>query len=278
MNYRHAYHAGNFADVLKHFVLTLLIRKLAEKDSPFSVIDTHAGIGLYDLRASESTKTGEYQEGITRLMNTPPTQDVFAPYLDTVRMCNPSGVITHYPGSPLIARHLMRPQDRLFLSELHPVDYETLRTHVASDIRIKTFCQDFQISLRSLLPPLHRRGLILIDPPFEKTDEFARVLQGLEQALTRFAHGIFAVWYPLKKDNQAAFFCGQVQARRFAPTLMINFFIDDPDTPIGLNGSGLVIINPPWRLFEQLEESLPILLALLGRTAHARFELQWLVS
>jgi 23S rRNA (adenine2030-N6)-methyltransferase len=205
LNYRHAYHAGNFADVVKHVVLTRLLEYLKQKDKAFRVIDTHAGIGRYDLSSVEAQKTGEWQGGIGQLIDASfaaPVAALLAPYLETVRSLNPEGGIQKYPGSPLIARHLMRKQDRLTAIELHPKDAARLRTFFAGDFQARIIELDGWLALGAHLPPKEKRGLVLIDPPFEETGEFERLVDGLIRAHKRWPGGIYALWYPIK-DRKA---------------------------------------------------------------------------
>ena len=222
MNYRHAYHAGNFADVLKHVVLALVIDYLKRKDAPFRVIDTHAGIGRYALTSSEAAKTGEWRQGIGRLIGADAEQlpsevaQAMAPYLDAVRAANAPGELAVYPGSPLIARHLMRASDLLVANELHPEDAAALRATLGRDRRIKLITLDAWTALKSLLPPKERRGVVLIDPPFEEEGELARMVEGLDQALRRFRTGVYLAWYPIKDRKPIERFHADLASRCLA--------------------------------------------------------------
>jgi 23S rRNA (adenine2030-N6)-methyltransferase len=262
MNYRHAYHAGNFADVLKHLVLALVIGYMKRKQAPFRVIDTHAGAGRYALGSDRAAKTGEWQGGIGRLLGhdagpLPPVADVMAPYLDAVRAENAGPGFEVYPGSPLIALRLMRPQDVLVANELHPEDAAELRVALRGDRRAKVLTLDGWTALKSLLPPKERRGIVLIDPPFEEKNELARLAEGLAEALRRFESGVYLAWYPIKDPRPVAAFIARVAARAGTELLRAELMIRKPADPDRLNGCGLIIANPPYTLADQLAIVLP---------------------
>lgn len=201
MNYRHIYHAGNFADVLKHAVLARLVTYLQQKEKAFRVLDTHAGIGLYDLSSEEAQKTGEWRDGIGRLLEGELPAEIaaiLAPYLQSIRTLNPGPELTLYPGSPKLARMLFRPQDRLSAMELHPDDYETLHRLFDGDFQSRVTELDGWLALGAHLPPKEKRGLILVDPPFEKEGEYERLADGLARGYRRFAGGVYCLWYPFE--------------------------------------------------------------------------------
>src|SRR5215468_6685802 len=201
MNYRHAFHAGNFADVVKHATLARILTHLAAKPAAFRVIDTHAGAGLYDLAGEEASRSGEWHAGIERLTAAPiaaPVRALLAPYLDAVSALNGAGALTTYPGSPALARALLRPQDRLVACELEPQAAAALTRNLAGDRRIKTIAIDGWVALNAYVPPTERRGLVVIDPPFEDAGDFARLARGLEVAHRKWASGIYLLWYPIK--------------------------------------------------------------------------------
>jgi 23S rRNA (adenine2030-N6)-methyltransferase len=198
MNYRHAYHAGNFADVHKHAILALLLAHLRRKETPFHVLDTHAGIGRYDLFGAEAGKTGEYEDGIRKLMTPPLDHPLLAPYLDRVRAENSGDVVHFYPGSPCLIRGSLRQGDRMTLVERHPEDAEILRGLFRRDSQVTLREEDAYQAMKACLPPTERRGLVLIDPPYEVKDEFQRLIKGLGEALKRWPTGIYAIWYPIK--------------------------------------------------------------------------------
>lgn len=244
MNYRHAFHAGNFADIHKHAILALLLKFLAKKDKPFLVLDTHAGLGAYDLTAAQAERTQEWRSGIGRVLaeSTPP--DELTPYLDVVNSLGD----TRYPGSPLIAARLTRPQDRLVFCELHPLDVETLRRRLCGEARASIHHRDGYEALKAFLPPPERRGLVLIDPPFEDRAEFSALKKGLGQALKRWPNGIFALWYPIKSRQGVDRFHQDLQMLGLPPTFAAELLIHPHDREDRLNGSGMVVINPPWQL------------------------------
>ena len=272
MNYRHAFHAGGFADVTKHAILTLILSHLRQKETPFCVLDTHAGAGRYDLTGSEATRTGAAQEGALRLVAGAGTEGVaeLAPYLACLRDVNPDWPKLHfYPGSPLIARCLMRPQDRLVAIELHPDDARALKLLFAKDKQVAVHEADGYAALKAHLPPKERRGLVLIDPPFEQPDEFRRLVHALPEALHRFRTGIFAIWYPIKEIGPVERFRAEIGGLG-RPALAAELFQFPPDYPERLNGSGLIVINPPWKLDQTMTQLLPLLAEHLGATGDSR--------
>ena len=281
MNYRHVYHAGNFADVLKHAVLTLVIEHLKLKPAPFRVIDTHAGNGSYDLSSVEAQKTGEWLDGIGRLIDAPLPPDVaciLAPYLAAVRRENAghAGALQRYPGSPQIARSLMRADDRLVVNELHLEDNARLTTQFAGDPQTTVLAIDGWDAVKALLPPKERRGVTLIDPPFEEPDEFSRLVQALRDAHKRFATGTVILWYPIKDERAVAAFHAQLQGILAARLLSVVLMVRSPEHLGGLPGTGLVISNPPFTLEAKLEVLLPFLKNTLQQGTGARAHIEWL--
>jgi 23S rRNA (adenine2030-N6)-methyltransferase len=275
MNYRHAFHAGNFADVMKHATLALVIQHLKQKPAPFRVIDTHAGAGRYDLTGDQASRTGEWREGIGRLMGAsaaPVPGDVahlLAPYFGALSDMNPDGELRFYPGSPCLAAALMRPVDRLIANELHPQDRLELEQTLSRDRRTKVMGIDGWQALRALLPPRERRGVVLIDPPFEETGEFDRLRRGLEDAVARFATGIFLLWLPLKDVAAVHTFRNRLAAAGYDKWLWAELVVASDSQRLA--GSGLLVLNPPYRLDEQLEVLLPFLAERLSRGPGARW-------
>lgn len=256
MNYRHAFHAGNFADVVKHAVLSLLLGHMKRKETPFAVFDMHAGAGVYDLWGDAAGRTGEWQDGIARLVAEPDLPEL-ADYLQVVRSLNAPGELRIYPGSPLLIRRLMRPQDRLVLAELHPEDARLLKGNFAGDPQVAVHHRDAYEALKGLLPPPERRGLVLIDPPFEVKDEFHRIQRGLAQAVKRWANGVYAVWYPIKDRPPIDAFHQALAALPVSSILAAELLIHPDDYPARLNGCGLAILNPPWQIDDTLARLLP---------------------
>ncbi|MER9883474.1 23S rRNA (adenine(2030)-N(6))-methyltransferase RlmJ [Mesorhizobium sp. M0118] len=281
MNYRHAYHAGNFADVVKHVVLSRLIEYLKQKDKAFRVIDTHAGIGRYDLSSTEAQKTGEWQGGIGRLVDAAldaPAAALLAPYLEAVRSLNPDGGVKKYPGSPLIARHLMRKQDRLSAVELHPKDAARLKSLFDGDFQTRVIELDGWLALGAHLPPKEKRGLVLIDPPFEEEGEFGRLVDGLQRAHRRWPGGIYALWYPLKDRRAVAAFRKALKQTGISKLLDIGFEIRPDAVEPSLDGCGMVVVNPPFTLEGELQTLLPALHRLLALEQPSHWTLDWLAG
>jgi 23S rRNA (adenine2030-N6)-methyltransferase len=281
MNYRHVYHAGNFADVLKHAVLTLVIEHLKLKPAPFRVIDTHAGIGVYDLGSEAAAKTGEWREGIGRILDagpalSPEAAAVLAPYLDVVRALNGDGALARYPGSPLLARHLMREDDRLVVNELHPEDRAALAKLFPRDRAVKVLGLDGFTALKSLLPPKERRGVVLVDPAYEVAGELARLVDGLKEVERRFATGTILLWYPIKDEKPIAAFRGQVAELGLAKALAVEILVRAPVDPARLNGAGLIVVNAPFTLSARLNALLPDLARLLAQGSGSAFRLETL--
>jgi 23S rRNA (adenine2030-N6)-methyltransferase len=275
MNYRHAYHAGNFADLLKHVVLSLAVVHLAKKPTPFRVIDTHAGIGMYDLEGEEAGKTGEWRGGIGRLLDPDamplPAEAarVLAPYLDAVALVNPQGGTRYYPGSPCLALALMRADDRLVANELHPEDAVKLRRRLARDRRAKVLALDGWLALKAQLPPKERRGLVLIDPPFEEPGELERIMTGLAHARRRFEGGVYLLWYPIKDPRPVARFHKAIASIAPLGTLVVELLIRSPVDSDRLNGCGLIVMNPPYTLEADLAVLLPVLVERLSEEGGA---------
>jgi len=281
MNYRHAFHAGNFADVVKHLILTRILAYLALKPAAFRVLDTHSGVGLYDLRGEKAAKTGEWEEGIKRLFERPLTGEaaaLAAPYLDIVRGFNPDGGLRYYPGSPFITRRMLREQDRLFALELHPRDVMALRGNFAGDIQVRVTELDGWAALGTHLPPKEKRGLVLIDPPFEEPNEFPRMVRALEKAHKRFPNGVFALWYPVKDPRDSERFAADLKAAGIPKILRTELTIRPASTPPRLHGTGMVIVNPPYPLESELDVLFPALAGLLADDGRGRYRIDWLAG
>ncbi|MBV2142734.1 23S rRNA (adenine(2030)-N(6))-methyltransferase RlmJ [Falsochrobactrum sp. TDYN1] len=283
MNYRHAYHAGNFADVVKHVILSRIVEYLKRKEQAFRVIDTHAGIGLYDLRGTEADKTGEWTGGIGRVIDAvqkgqvePQAMELLAPYLEAVHTVNPKGGLRHYPGSPLLTRHLLRKQDRLSALELHPQDAAKLARLFAGDIQVRVIELDGWLSLGAHVPPKEKRGLILVDPPFEKEGEFDRLVDGLVKAYRRFPGGTYAFWYPVKERKETERFSKRLRETGIAKIMQIELAIRAPSPDPRLDGTGMIVINPPYTLESEMQILLPCLTKLLGEEKGSNFSVQWI--
>jgi 23S rRNA (adenine2030-N6)-methyltransferase len=274
LSYRHAFHAGNHADVLKHSVLTLVLEYFKRKDKPFWYLDTHAGAGLYSLDSSEARKNAEFAGGIARLLAArAELPESIQPYLDVIDALNGGAQLGLYPGSPWFAADLLRAEDRLRLFEMHPQDAKLLGENMERDRRIKIGMSDGFAGLKALLPPPPRRAVVLIDPPYELKEDYARVVEALQDALKRFQGGTYIVWYPLLARAEAQGLPAKLAALS-QPALRVELRIENPRGEFGMFGSGLFIVNPPWVLREQLAEWLPRLQQLLGRADEASFLLE----
>lgn len=274
MNYRHAYHAGNFADVFKHIILTRLIEYLKKKDKPFRVHDTHAGPGLYSLTSDEAGKTGEWADGIGRLRKASIPRSVaqlLEPYLQSLG--DDAGA---YPGSPLIARKLLRKQDRLSLCELHPEDHLRLASLFEGDYQVRVNKLDGWLVAGAHLPPKEARGMMMIDPPFEQEGEFDRLIDALLKANRRWSGGTLALWYPVKRRAHTDEWLGTLRDLNIANMMSAELTIRPPNAVQTLNGCGMVIVNPPYTLEEELTQILPFLAKTLGEDRKGGWRLQWL--
>jgi 23S rRNA (adenine2030-N6)-methyltransferase len=279
MNYRHAFHAGNFADVVKHLALVAILLHLRRKDAAFAVIDSHAGRGLYDLRSDAAQRTGEAEKGIGRILASPAgasRPSSFEHYVEIVKAAGEG----FYPGSPLIAAHLLRPQDRFVGIEMHRDEAAALAAALApfANKAARSECADGYARLRSLLPPPERRGLVLIDPSFESPDEFEKAARALDEALKRFANGIYLLWYPVKSAGDARAFAGEVLAAGAKKALRIAIDIgkDDSGMKERLTAAGLIVINPPFGFAEEMQTCLAVAAPLLSRGA--RSEIRWVAG
>jgi len=284
MNYRHAYHAGNFADVVKHAVLCRTLFHLRQKPAAFRVIDSHAGAGVYDLAGPEAGKTGEWRNGIGRLLGDQarPLPDqaraLLAPYLDAVAALNPSGKLAVYPGSPALVQAMLRRQDRLIACELEPNAAAALARRLHGDPRAKALAIDGWTALGATVPPKERRGLVLIDPPFEQPGEFSRLAIGLEAAHRKWSTGGYLLWYPIKDAAEGTAFVRKLSRLGIGKMLRVELIVATASEDLGLRGSGLIAVNPPWTLHDDLKLLLPTLAAALGRAGKTATTLDWIAG
>jgi 23S rRNA (adenine2030-N6)-methyltransferase len=292
MNYRHAYHAGNFADVLKHSVLFALIEAMQAKPTPFAFIDTHAGSGCYALDSTEAGKTGEYKDGISRLLfpdlypnnaNNGKAQalpPLLRRWLDAIlRLPGNDHGLKLYPGSPLQVANAMRDIDSAQLCELHPEEATRLRDLFHHDHRVHVHQRNGYEALKALLPPKEKRGLVLIDPPYEAQDSEYRVIEkALKAALERWPTGVYAVWYPIKLRSQVQPFHRWLQHCGARRVLRAELMVHPDDSPLRLNGSGMVILNAPWKLDDALRDALRAMAPMLSQERPAQWRLDWLVQ
>jgi 23S rRNA (adenine2030-N6)-methyltransferase len=267
MNYRHAFHAGSFADVFKHIVMTRILVHLSEKPAAYRVLDTHAGAGLYDLSSAEARRTGEWRDGIGRLAGfspPPPVSLLLAPYRDAIAAINRAGPLKLYPGSPVLALALMRPQDRLTACELEPRAAAALAKHLHDDARANAVAIDGWTALNAYIPPKERRGLVVVDPPFEDEGEFARLAKGIEDTHRKWPTGIYLIWYPAK-DSAPSVFAKRLKRSGIARMLRAELQVAPRREQARLGGAGVIVVNPPWRLAEELETLLPELANVLSQ-------------
>jgi 23S rRNA (adenine2030-N6)-methyltransferase len=322
MNYRHAFHAGNFADVVKHAVLARILVHLRGKPAAFRVIDTHAGAGVYDLAGEEASRSGEWRAGIGRLLTAPiapAVQALLKPYLDVVASLNGApaaplvpaqagtradessqnqrsldhgvrpneqvadasfgtgSTLTTYPGSPALARAFLRPQDRLVACELEPKAYALLAHHFARDRRIKTVAIDGWMALNGYVPPSERRGIVIVDPPFEEAQDFTRLAHGLEAAHRKWASGIYVLWYPIKGRQEPDALARRLKRSGITRILRAELAVDATPAQGPLGGCGLIVLNPPWTLENELAAILPELVKALG-SRNSNYRLDWIAG
>jgi 23S rRNA (adenine2030-N6)-methyltransferase len=278
LSYRHAFHAGNHADVFKHLVLTLIVRSLKDKDKPFFCLDTHSGAGRYDLHSDLARKNREYETGIAKLRNRQGLPEICSDYITAVAAVNPGGGSRYYPGSPRILRHCLRPGDRLALCEIHPREVETLNAEFTGDKQVKVHELDAYQSLKALLPPPERRGLVHIDPAYELKDERQRLLDAVKEGYCRWPTGIYAVWHPIQDRYAADDFLRRFQRLGIRKMLAAELSVLDQDESQRLVGSGMVVINPPWKLEGQLHELLPRLWEVLSMKRQGGHRVAWLAE
>jgi 23S rRNA (adenine2030-N6)-methyltransferase len=274
MNYRHGFHAGNFADVLKHVVLMRVLTHLNAKETPYRVVDTHAGAGRYDLGSDEALRTHEWKDGVARIDRSPLAPAVEAllkPWRDAVSGARALYGPEAYPGSPWLCRHAMRPDDRLIAAELHPPTHKKLVQAISRDERCKALAIDGWNALRGNVPPKERRGLVLIDPPFEEKDEFATLEAELIAAHRKWPTGIYALWYPVKDKLAVANLLAGINQAGIGRLLRLEIDVDRPDAAGGLSATGMLIVNPPWRLAEEARILLPALTERLAQGPQPRY-------
>jgi 23S rRNA (adenine2030-N6)-methyltransferase len=282
MNYRHAFHAGGFADVIKHIVLARILVYLQDKQAAFRIIDTHAGAGVYDLTSDEARRGGEWLTGIARVMQarfSETTLPLLKPYLDVVRAFNPQAELKTYPGSPLIARALLRPQDRLTACEVEPNARKRLIDALRRDTQARVVDLDGWLALPAFVPPKERRGLVLIDPPFEAKNEFERLAAGFAEAFAKWPTGSYLLWYPVKSRRATDTLARHVADAVGAATppgkcLRLEFSVAPQATGTALASAGLLVVNPPWTLMGELKAILPELEKPLGQGGAGRFRLE----
>ncbi len=276
MNYRHAFHAGNFADVLKHLILVRILLHLRDKMTPFRVIDTHAGAGCYDLASPQAARTGEWRDGIGRVIDATWAADaaaLVAPYFATVQSSNTGDALRRYPGSPIIAARLMRPHDRLVACELEPVAASELSRQLKAFPQAKVTTIDGWTALNAFVPAKERRGLVIVDPAFERRDDFAQLTDGIVGAHRKWPTGIYLLWYPIKSPDGPDRLSRALRAAAISKSLRVEMSVRSTDMDGSLGACGIIVINPPWRLESELRTILPALLEHLGRDEERGFRI-----
>lgn len=281
MNYRHIFHAGNFADVFKHAVLSLLLKSLHKKDTPFCYLDTHAGTGRYNLDSEAAGRTGEFREGIHRLWKSRAEFPELADYFSAISAMNPDmsadSLPRVYPGSPRLARSFLRPRDRMVLLELQPDECAQLKGEFSGDRQVHVYPQDGYAGLKAFLPPKERRGLVLLDPPYEAADEYEQVVRGLRSACERWATGVYVLWYPIKDRPPLERFYRALVGTGIRKMLLAELCVYPEDSTFRLSGCGMILVNPPWQLDEMLQGLVPRLFEVLRQDNAGRAEVSWLV-
>ncbi|AVH31606.1 23S rRNA (adenine(2030)-N(6))-methyltransferase RlmJ [Vibrio fluvialis] len=276
LSYRHSFHAGNHADVVKHIVQSLILSALQQKDKPFVYHDTHSGVGRYDLTHEWSEKTGEYKQGIARLWQQTEVPEDIHSYLEAIKALNDDGELRYYPGSPRVARAHLRSHDRMVLTELHPSDYPLLEQEFHRDRQVAIFKEDGFARLKGSLPPKERRGLVLIDPPYELAKEYRDVVQAIAQSYKRWATGIYAIWYPVVNRCDIDDMIEGLQGLGIRKILQIELGVSPDTNERGMTASGMIVINPPWKLESQMQSILPFLKeAIAPATGH--YKVDWIV-
>lgn len=276
LSYRHSFHAGNHADVLKHIVQSLILNSLQQKEKPFVYHDTHSGVGRYDLTHEWSEKTGEYKQGIARVWQQDNIPAELDSYLNAIRQLNQGETLRYYPGSPRVARAHLREQDRMVLTELHPSDYPLLEQEFHRDRQVSIYKEDGFARLKASLPPQERRGLVLIDPPYELAKEYRDVVQAIAQSYKRWATGIYAIWYPVVNRCDIDDMLEGLQGLGIRKILQIELGVSPDTNERGMTASGMIVVNPPWTLESQMQTILPFLKqAIAPATGH--YKVEWVV-
>ena len=280
LSYRHAFHAGNHADILKHYTFSLVLDYFNQKDKPYCVVDTHSGAGMYSLNSDFSTKNMEFETGISRILLAQSLPNSLAEFAEMIQSFNSNDTAKLYPGSPKIAEHFIRPNDQLRLFELHPSDYKILIQNFTGTKgkQTKIECQDGFAGLKACLPPTSKRGVVIIDPPYEEKKDYQRVVSAIQDSVKRFSTGTYIVWYPLLARPEPE---QMVASLRLQTNNWLNVTLSVCSMPkegFGMYGSGLFIINPPWTLPSTLKESLPYLTELLGQEENSSYQLECEIS
>lgn len=276
LSYRHIYHAGNHADILKHLIVSQVCRHFIKKESPFFYLDTHAGIGQYELASDQAQKNKEFESGIARLLNEDNLPEPIESFLEIVRDMNPEGELTLYPGSPKVVDYYVRQKDKLHLCELHPNDYPLLAALFPNKRRANVVKDNGFAALKAMLPPPQKRGFTLMDPPYEVKKDYQYVVQALQEGHKRFPQGTYAIWYPVLSRKQADQLLLDVKNTQIRNILLVELCIRDTEKERGMAGSGMILVNPPWTLEKDCQACLPVLKDLLAEDDQADFQIRWI--
>lgn len=276
LSYRHIYHAGNHADILKHLVVSQICRHLIKKDAPFFYLDTHAGIGQYPLDSEQAQKNKEFQSGIARLLDEKNLPEPVEALLDIVKEMNPNKSLELYPGSPKIVDYYVRQKDKLHLCELHPNDYPILAALFPHKRRANVTKEDGFASVKAMLPPPQKRGFVLMDPPYEVKKDYQYVVKALQDGCQRFPQGTYAIWYPVLNRKQADDLLKAIKDTKIRNVLLLELCIRDSEKERGMAGSGMIVVNPPWTLEQEAKEFLPALSNILAEDNQADFQVSWI--
>lgn len=276
LSYRHSFHAGNHADVVKHIVQSLILDALKQKDKPFVYHDTHSGVGRYDLQDERSEKTGEFKQGIARIWSRDDIPTEIATYINAIKALNNSDELRYYPGSPKVARAQIRDQDRMVLTELHPSDFPLLLQEFRGDRQVKIYQEDAFARLKASLPPKERRGVVLIDPPYELKHEYQDVVKAIKQSYQRWATGTYAIWYPVVYRETIDNMLQGLKDLNIRNILQIELGVEPDTEERGMTASGMIVINPPWKLASQMEQILPWLQHAIAPN-HGHYKIEWVV-
>lgn len=276
LSYRHIYHAGNHADILKHIVISQICRHFIKKDAPFFYLDTHAGIGEYQLDSDQAQKNKEFESGIAKLITAKAIPEPVEHFIQLVQSLNSEKTLKTYPGSPKVVYQYLRQKDKMHLCELHPNDYPILAALFHKKRAVNVVKGDGFSAVKAMLPPPQKRGFVLMDPPYEVKQDYQTVVKSLVDGHKRFSTGTFAVWYPVLTRDQANNLIKDVAGTKIRNVLLVELLVCDLEGDTGMKGSGMIIVNPPWTLAAQAEEFLPYLVALLGEDATAHYQVTWI--
>ncbi|MFT2111507.1 23S rRNA (adenine(2030)-N(6))-methyltransferase RlmJ [Marinomonas sp. 2405UD68-3] len=276
LSYRHIYHAGNHADILKHIIVSQICQHFTKKEAPFFYLDTHAGIGEYPLASIQAQKNKEFESGIAKLIAAKKLPEPIEEFVNIVQSMNAQNELLTYPGSPKVVAHYQRQKDKMHLCELHPNDFPILAGHFPNKRKANVQKGDGFAAVKAMLPPPQKRGFVLMDPPYEVKKDYQAVVSALLDGYKRFPTGTYAIWYPVLSRRQADSLINSIKSKGIRNTLLIELLIRDADADQGMNGSGMIITNPPWTLETKAKQYLPTLASILGENSNAAFQVRWI--